>query len=192
MEPLLDLWLPIVVSAVIVFVASFLAWMVLPHHKADWKGLPDEDTFNNMLRSTNINPGQYMFPYCSSSKDMKSEAFKERWKAGPRGTLCVWSGTGSMGLNLFWVFVFYLVVGIFVGYLTTLACEPGAAYMAVFRVAGTVAIMAYTLATIPNAIWFRTPLRSIVMNLVDGIAYGLLTAGTFAALWPEAATSAGV
>ncbi len=35
MEPLLDLWLPIVVSAVIVFVASFLAWMVLPHHKGD-------------------------------------------------------------------------------------------------------------------------------------------------------------
>ncbi len=192
MVALMDLWLPIVLSAGIVFVASFLAWMVLPHHKGDWKGLPNEDALNNTIRTTEIKPGQYMFPYCASSKDMKSEEFKKRWEAGPHGTLCLWPGKWPMGLNLFWVFVFYLVVGVFVGYLTRLACDPGAEYMAVFRVAGTAAIMAYTLATTPNAIWFRTPLRNVVTSLVDGIAYGLLTAGTFAALWPEAVTTAGV
>ncbi len=187
MAALMELWLPIVVSAVIVFFASFLAWMVLPHHKGDWKGLPNEDALNNTIRTTSIKPGQYMFPYCASSKDMKSEEFKQRWKAGPRGTLCVWSGTGSMGLNMLWVFVFYLVVGIFVGYLTALACEPGTEYMTVFRVAGTAAIMAHTLASFPHSIWFRTPARAILTNLVDGIVFGLLTAGTFAALCPEAA-----
>ena len=78
MAALMELWLPIVVSAVIVFFASFLAWVVLPHHKGDWKGLPNEDALNNTIRTTSIKPGQYMFPYCASSKDMKSEELAER------------------------------------------------------------------------------------------------------------------
>lgn len=36
-----SLWLTIVLSAVAVFYASFVAWMILPHHKADWNGLPE-------------------------------------------------------------------------------------------------------------------------------------------------------
>ena len=43
MVTLVDLWLPILGSAVAVFFISFTMWMVLPHHKGDWKPLPDED-----------------------------------------------------------------------------------------------------------------------------------------------------
>ncbi len=32
-----SLWLPIVLSAVVVFFASWLMHMVLPHHWTDWK-----------------------------------------------------------------------------------------------------------------------------------------------------------
>ena len=37
-----ELWLPILVATVLVFVASNLVWMVLPHHKSDARRLPDE------------------------------------------------------------------------------------------------------------------------------------------------------
>ena len=36
---LVSLWLPIVLSAVALFFASFLSWMVLQLHKQDWKKL---------------------------------------------------------------------------------------------------------------------------------------------------------
>jgi len=43
MEFLTQLWLPIVVSGFAVFFLSALVWTVMPHHKKDWQGLPNED-----------------------------------------------------------------------------------------------------------------------------------------------------
>lgn len=40
---LAQLWLPIVVSAVIVFVASSIICMMTPLHKADYSVPPDQD-----------------------------------------------------------------------------------------------------------------------------------------------------
>jgi len=37
------LWLPILLSAVIVFVASSIIHMLLPIHKSDYRKLPDEE-----------------------------------------------------------------------------------------------------------------------------------------------------
>ncbi len=37
------LWLPIVLSAVIVFFASFVIHMVLKYHWGDWTKLPSEE-----------------------------------------------------------------------------------------------------------------------------------------------------
>ena len=65
---LVELWLPILVSSVLVFIASALAWMVSPHHKQDWKGLPNEDGFLDSLRANNTPAGQYMFPFCGDQK----------------------------------------------------------------------------------------------------------------------------
>ncbi len=73
---LLSVWLPILVSSIAVFVASFLAWMVLPHHRSDWSKLPDEDGLISALSSGGVKPGQYMFPFCSGSREMKSPEFK--------------------------------------------------------------------------------------------------------------------
>ena len=43
MVPLAALWLPILLSAVIVFVASSLMHMLLKYHQGDYRQLPDED-----------------------------------------------------------------------------------------------------------------------------------------------------
>lgn len=43
MVTLSALWLPILLSAVIVFVASSIIHMAIPIHKNDYRQLPDED-----------------------------------------------------------------------------------------------------------------------------------------------------
>jgi hypothetical protein len=184
---LLELWAPILLSAVVVFIASSLAWMVLPHHKADWKTLPSEGGFLEGLRSHNVPPGQYMFP-CASPKDMKDPEKKKLYESGPHGTLCVLAKAPNMGKNLILTFIFYLVVGLFVAYIGRLALRgmPAADYMDVFRVTGTAAVMAYCLGFIPGSIWFGRKARSTVMDIIDGVVYGLLTAGVFGWLWPKA------
>ena len=54
MIPLTALWLVILVSAVIVFFASFIMHMVLGYHKSDYRKLPDEDRVTDALRSAGV------------------------------------------------------------------------------------------------------------------------------------------
>lgn len=88
------------------------------------------------------------------------------------------------GKNLGLTFVFYLVTAVFVGYLGTLALKPGAGFSKVFQVTGTAAILAHCFAFMPNNIWFGTPKRAILMDVLDGVVYGLITGAVFGALWP--------
>lgn len=181
---LVQLWLPILVSAVIVFFASFLVWMVLPHHKRDVKPLPDEKALTDHLRQLNLAPGTYTWPNCQSAEDMKSEEFKVRFAAGPWGSMSVVGRRPSFARNLVLTFLFYVVVSLFVGYITSLARAAGAGFLPVFRVAGAVGVLAYCAGSIPNAIFFGKPGRFVLTEFLDGVAYGLLTGATFGVLWP--------
>ena len=182
---LAQLWLPILVSAVIVFFASFVAWMVLPHHKQDVKALPDEKALTNHLKQLNLPPGTYMWPNCQSAEDMKSDEFKARYAAGPWGSINILPGQPNFGRNLVLTFVFYIVVSVFVGYITSLARAAGAGVVPVFRVAGAVGVLAYCAGGIPHAIFFGKPGRFVLTDFIDGVVYGLLTGATFGALWPS-------
>ena len=182
----LHLWLPILVSAFAVFVASSIAWMVLPHHKKDIKRLPDEAALTDRLQQLALPPGTYMWPNCSSGDEMKSEEFKARYEAGPWGTLNVLGARPNFGRNLSLTFVFYLVVGIFVAYITAEARPAGAGFMPVFQVAGATAMVAYCAGAIPGAIFLGKPGRFILTDFLDGVAYGVLTGLIFALLWPAA------
>lgn len=66
-----SLWLPILLSAVFVFVVSSIIHMMLGYHRADYKTLPAEDQVMEALRKFNIPPGDYMMPCAGSSKAMK-------------------------------------------------------------------------------------------------------------------------
>jgi hypothetical protein len=178
-----SLWLPILVSGVALFFASWAAWMVLPHHKGEWHRLPNEQTVMDTLTSSGVQPGQYSFPHCASSADWKNEEFKARMKAGPCGNLIVFSGMGSMGRNMFCTWLFFTVANFVIGYLATMALTTGASFAEVFRFVGTAGILTYGTANILNGIWFS---RRMVGDILDGIAYGLITGAIFAWLWPAA------
>jgi hypothetical protein len=185
MVPLTALWLPILLSAVIVFVASSLLHMVLPFHRNDYQALPDEDKLLGPMRAAGVKPGLYVFPYCTH-KDMKSPAVTEKFKQGPVGFMTVRpSGPVAMPKFLGQWFVYCLVIGFFVAYLTGRTVASGADYLAVFRVAGTTAFLAYGLGHLSNGIWKGQPWSVTIKEVIDGLVYGLLTAGTFGWLWPR-------
>jgi len=185
MVPLSALWLPIVLSAVIVFVASSIMHMVLPYHQSDCHRLPDEDKLMAALRTAGLTRGFYMFPY-GSHKEMKSPAMVEKYKQGPVGMMTVVpSGPPAMGKYLGLWFAYCLIIGFFVAYLTGHTVAPGANYLVVFRVAGTAAFMSYGLGQLSNGIWKGQPWGMTIKEVIDGLIYGLLTAGTFGWLWPR-------
>jgi hypothetical protein len=185
MVALSALWLPILLSAVIVFVASSIMHMVLPYHKGDYKQLPNEEGLLSTLRSASLKPGLYIFPYCDH-KDMKSPAVQEKFKQGPVGMMTIRpSGVPAMPKFLVQWFVYCLVIGFFVAYLTGHTVGPNTHYLAVFRVAGTAAFLAYGLGNLSNGIWKGQPWSMTIKEVIDGLIYGLLTAGTLGWLWPR-------
>ena len=179
-----QLWLPILVSAVIVFIASSLAWTVLPHHKKDIKPLPDEKALTEHLGRLNLPPGLYVWPGCGPGQSMRSEEYKARDKAGPWGSINILGSRPNFGRSLVLAFLFYIVVGLFVAYIAALARPAGSAFLPVFRVAGAAAILAYCAGSIPGAIFMGKPGRFVLTDFLDGLVYGLLTGATFGLLWP--------
>ena len=185
MVSLTALWLPIILSAVIVFIASSIMHMLLPYHRSDYRQLPDEEKLLAVLRAAGLKPGLYHFPFCSH-KDMKSPATVEKFKQGPVGMLTLFpSGPPAMQKFLGMWFAYCLVIGFFVAYLTGRTVAPGANYLAVFRVAGTAAFLAYGLGNLSNGIWKGQPWSVTLKEVIDGLVYGLLTAGVFGWLWPR-------
>lgn len=179
------LWAPIVLAAVIVFVASSIMHMLLPYHKSDYHQLPEEDKVMAALRSVNLKRGLYIFPFCTH-KDIKSPAAIEKYKQGPVGYLNIMpSGPPAMPKYLIQWFVYCLVIGFFVAYLTGRTLPAGTSYLQVFRVAGTAAFLAYGLANLSNGIWKGQTWSTTIKEVIDGLVYGLLTAGTFGWLWPR-------
>ncbi len=185
MVSIMSLWLPILLSAVIVFVVSSIIHMVLPYHRTDFGKIPAEDDVMDALRKFNIPPGEYVIPCAGSPKEMGTPEFIEKSKKGPVAFLTVMqSGPPSMGMSLVLWFIYSVVVGIFAAYIASRALEPGAHYLGVFRFAGAAAFAGYALALWQNSIWYKRAWSTTLKSTFDGLVYALLTAGTFGWLWP--------
>jgi hypothetical protein len=185
MVPLAALWLPIVLSGIIVFVASSIMHMVLPYHRSDYSKLPDEDKVLGALRGAGLARGSYIFPH-TTHKDMKSPEMAEKYKQGPVGMLTVFpTGPVNMGKFLGMWFGYCLAIGFFVAYLAAHTVTIGAPNLVVFRVVGTAAFLAYGLGHISNGIWKGQLWSVTIKEVFDGLIYGLLTAGVFGWLWPR-------
>ncbi|OGU04185.1 MAG: hypothetical protein A2W29_00380 [Gemmatimonadetes bacterium RBG_16_66_8] len=184
MVTIMSLWLPIVLSAVLVFVASAVIWMVLPHHKKEWKGLANEEGARAAMKGTA--PGLYVVPFAESQEAMKDPAVVKTLEEGPFAYITmVPSGMPQMGGMMARSFVFYVLVAGGVAYLASRTLAPGTEYLQVFRVTGTAAWFAFGFGVIPDSIWFGKPWSSTVKHLADALVYALLLAGTFGWLWPD-------
>lgn len=180
------LWLPIILSAVIVFIASSIIHMATPWHKGDYKRVPNEDALMDAVRPIAVPPGDYMVPLAGSMEAMRSPEFNEKLSKGPVIVMTVLpNGRMSMGRSLGLWFLYLIVVGIFAGYIAGRALPAGADYLRVFRFVGAAAFLAYAMALWQMTIWYRRAWSTTIKATIDGLIYALLTAGTFGWLWPR-------
>jgi hypothetical protein len=185
MVPIPELWLPILLSAVAVFILSSIIHMLLKYHQNDFKVLPDEQAVMDDLGKHNIPPGEYYFPRAKNMKEMGSAAYIEKMKKGPVAMMTVLENAPpKMGGQLFLWFLFSIVVGIFAAYIAGNALPAGSHYLAVFRFAGATAFVGYSLALLQNSIWYKRGWSATFKSMFDGLIYALFTGGIFGWLWP--------
>ena len=185
--PFGSLWLPVLVAASAVWIASAIVWMALPHHKNDFSKLPNEDGVAEALRKLGPKPGQYMLPYMQDMKDCKSPAAVKRFEDGPVALVRVQkNGVPAMGPSLTLYFLYCILVSFVTAYVARHTLTYGASFQDVFRLTGTIAVASYALATIPESIFMWRPWGVTIKSVCDSVAYGVLTGLIFAWLWPQA------
>ena len=178
---MLDLWLPILLSTVALFFASFLSWMVLGLHEKDWGKIDGEDRLIDTVREMSISEGGYMFPGAESNKEMNSPEYQAKYKAGPRGIIHVLP-EANMGKNLAMTMFFFLVCNATFAYLAEFALERGTDFITVLRFVATIALLTFCASMLQHAIWFK---NRVVGHVIESIAYALIAGTIFASLWPS-------
>ena len=181
-----SLWLPILLSAVIVFVASTIIHMGPFWHRGDYPRMPREAEVLNALRPFAIPPGDYFIPRAGGMQEMRSPEFKEKLNQGPVAVMTVMpNGMMSMQRNLLQWFVFLIVVGVFCAYIAGRTLPAGTSYLRVYQIVGATAFIGYVLALCELSIWYRRSWSLTAKAALDGLIYAALTGGTFGWLWPH-------
>jgi hypothetical protein len=181
-----QLLLPALLSAGLVFVASSVIHMVLQLHKPDYKKLANEDEVRAAIRAGSPAPAQYIIPHCADMKEGGSPEMTKKFEEGPNGVLYIQpNGPVKIGPFLGKWLLYSFIVSLVAGYLAKSALAADADYLAVFRVVGTAAWLAYAWSEPADSIWKGKPWAVTIRSLADGLVYALLTAGAYAWLWPR-------
>lgn len=186
MTTLTALWLPLLLSTVLVFLVSSVIHMALPWHKNEYPKVPNEEGVMNALRPFAIPPGDYMMPRAAGTKEMQAPDFIDKLNKGPVMILTVLpNGPMTMGKSLILWFVYSAVVGFFAAYVAGRALGATATYLEVFRFVGATAFIGYSAALWQMTIWYKRDVATTLKSTIDGLIYALVTAGTFGWLWPR-------
>jgi hypothetical protein len=166
------LWLPILLSAILVFVVTFLLWMVSPHHRTDWTKLEDRGVMAALKQAGLPPEGQYQFNQGRGAVPGEHSGFLILFKSNmPK----------SLPLSLF----HNLVVSTAVAFVGARLLPPGSSFAEVFVPLAVVGALSYAGAPPANSIWFGRSWSSTLKEMFDGIVYGLVVAAVFAWLWPS-------
>lgn len=171
----LDLWMPVVATGIATHIYSTVAWMALPHHKPEWVKMPMQEEFLDWLKSKDIKPGQYAFPFMEDGPSND--------KDGCNGTLIVWDSPVSMGTAIGKTLAFFFVTAFVIGYVASHTLPLGSTFMEVFRMVATIGLLAHCFGNFPGVFWFK---RKVAMDTLDGVIQAVITGLIFAALWPAA------
>jgi hypothetical protein len=181
-----DLWLPILLSSVFVFLVSAVLHMALPWRHQDYKKVPREDELMDALRPLAIPPGDYMVPGCTRPKEMGTPEYQARIARGPVMIATVLpNGMWTVGKSLLLWFLYVVVISVFAGYMSFHALPAGAPCRHVVRFAGLTAFLGYAPALWQMSIWYRRSWVTTLKATIDGAVFAAVTAATFAWLWPK-------
>lgn len=183
--PFGSLWLPVVVSAVAVWLVSAVLHMVLKYHRADYKQLSSEEAVGQALRAATSGPGVYITPHCPDMSLLKDPAFRKRYEDGPVALIHVLrSGVPNMGKSLGQWFAFCLLVSFVTSYVARHSLDPGAVGIEVMRLTGTVAFIGYAFGYFQDSIWHGIPWANSLRAILDAAVYAVVTGLVFRFLWP--------
>ncbi len=186
MNALLSLWLPILLSAVVVFVISSLVHMVFKWHAPDYHGFANEEAVRAAIRAGNPAPGQYVVPYCADMKEMGSEAMVKKYREGPVGHFALGSsGTPNMGKHLGLWFLWSLAVAVVAAFLASrLIGWDHAHARAAAKLVGAVTFIAHGFGNVSESIWMMRPWPATARYLLDAALYAAGSGLVFLWLWP--------
>jgi len=184
MSVLLSLWLPILASAVFVFIVSTIIHMMLPWHKGDFRKLPNEDQVLEALRPFAIPRGDYMVPRAGGMDEMKTPEFKAKLQRGPVFSATFTDCEMAIGKSLVQWFVYLLVISYFAAYVGAHAVALSPITIAHSRrLIGITAFLGYGGALCQGSIWYKRSWGTTIRSLIDSAIYGGVTALTFEWLW---------
>ncbi|HUL94744.1 MAG TPA: hypothetical protein VLT89_01975 [Usitatibacter sp.] len=187
MTSALQLWMPIVLSAVLVFVASSLIHMVFKWHNGDYRSFANEDQVRDALRAAGASPGVYVTPHVTDMKEMGRPEVLKKFVDGPIAVVTLRpNGPPRMGPMLGQWFGFSAVVAALVAYVASKTLPVGAGFFSVCREVGVMTLLAYAGGSVIDGIWWGKPWGSVAKETLDAIIYGTLSALAFAWLWPAA------
>ena len=136
MEFLTTLWLPILLSAVFVFILSSVIHMFLGYHANDLQKVPDEERTLDALRQLDIPPGTYGMPKADSMSEFRLPEHQAKVNRGPVVHMTIREPGMGMGKSLVQWFIYCIVVGIFSAYIGMHAAGQDASYLDLFRFVG--------------------------------------------------------
>ena len=185
MSALPQLWLPILLTAIFIFIASSVIHMVLKWHNPDYRRLSNEDEVRAAIRAGSPLPGLYALPHCTEMKDMQKPETMQKFVEGPVGFLTLRStGAPAMGGTLLQWFAFTLVIAAAAGALALQSFGIDGNPRQAAHLVGIVSLLVYAGGNVPEGIWMGRPWISVLKHVIDGVIYGVISAVTFLWLWP--------
>lgn len=181
---LTQLWIPILASAVLVFIASTLIHMLFKWHNSDYRKLDNEDAVRATVRAGNVTPGQYVFPHCVEMKDRQSSDFMKKFVEGPVGSVTIMkNGPPKMGVTLALWFALILAVAVVAAYVAANSLPAGASFGQVARLVGAIVFLAYAVGSVTNGVWMGRQWSAVAKDVLDAAIYAAITASVFGWLW---------
>lgn len=185
MSALVQLWLPILASAVFIFIASSLIHMLLKWHNSDYRKLTNEDAVRAAIRAGSPEPGMYVLPHCAEMKDMQGADMAQKFVEGPVGFVTLRrSGSPAIGPSLIQWFVFTVIIATLAASLALQAYGIDGDRHQAAHLIGMISLLVYAGASVPEGIWMARPWRSVLKHGIDGVLYATISALTFMWLWP--------
>ena len=180
------IWLPILVTAVLIFFASSLIHMVFKWHNSDYRKLGNEDDVRAVIRAATPTPGQYVIPHCLDMKDMAGETMLQKFREGPVALLTIRpSGTPNMGKALGMWFAYCLAVAALAGCIAISVIAVGKANgQGGGCLVGMISLLTYFGGSVQMAIWMGKPWSAVAKDLLDSVIFSIISALVFMWLWP--------
>lgn len=185
MFPFTQILVPILLSAIAVFVASSVFHMISPHHRNDFTRVPDEDGVQEAMRRFSLPFGDYIIPAPPGPNMMKDPVYLEKVNRGPIMVMTVMPNRmGDMGKLMGMWFLYLLFVMALAGHAAQRVLGYGAGNRIVFHTIFLYVFAGLGLALLQNSIWYARKWSTTFKSLLDSLVYAAIAGGIFVWLWP--------